>query len=267
MKHILCALLILLTAPCLRAGTITVSDDPSIQLTSLNSSQSSFRPVQFCKDGRCELIPNENILSLQEFSQKDLDWGQIFRQCRNYKSLNQLTTWTQILSSLVVGLKPISVLRNLRSTKNLLASWGLWGRIVGNRVVFDSGITIAGQVVYSVPIHLVDTGEPYPEIAPEDAELVSNLVEEVLSESDAIYYLPTELIQGLVVILKGCTAQLKQEYISANAHGCLTNCHSSPTNNSASRTRGQPNLSPSKASPVPRLELQKEDIQSYLNSL
>lgn len=263
MKHILCALFIFFAAISLFAGTIRVSDYPSIQLTSVESSHSSFRPIQFCKNGQCELIPNESILALQGFSEKDMDWSQIFNQCRNYKSLNQLTTWTQIISSMVVAIKPIAVLRNLRSTKNLLASWGLFGRIVGNRIVFDSGITVAGQVVYSIPTRLVDSGDPYPEISPDDVDLVSNLVEEVISDSEAIYYLPTELIEGLAVILKGCTSQLKQEYIHSNARGCLTNCHAKKNKEALTRTQSAPDLHQS-VKPGLKWDLQKEQIEDYL---
>lgn len=245
------------------AAEITSLDDSTLSLTSINSAESTFRPVKYCKDGNCELIPNENILSLQAFSEKDLDWNQIFNQCKNYKSLNQLYTWTQIISSVVVALKPITVLRNMRSTKNLLASWGFFGRVVGTRIVFESGISIAGQMVYSLPTQFIDNGDPYPEISPDDVELVSNLLEDVISESQDIYYLPTGLIEGMALILKGCTSQLKQEYTHRNASSCLTNCHSSKSKSTLERSRTAPSLNLPLGSPL-SIKMQKAQLEDYL---
>jgi hypothetical protein len=231
---------LLLCGVSTHAGEITSLDNAAVSIASFSTPDSIFRPIQFCNQGHCELIPHKDVQLLQAFSEKDLNWQQIFKQCKNYSSLNQLTSWTQIVSSLVVALKPITTLRKLRSTKNLLASWGVIGKVVGQRVVFDSGISIAGQVVYSIPLELLDTGEPYPELTPEDVELVSNLLEEVLSDGPEVYFLPVPLIEGIAVVLKGCTSQLKHEYTTNQAQGCLTDCHSTKKTKSWTHSRVPP---------------------------
>jgi hypothetical protein len=244
------------------AGEITSLDNAGISLTSFSTPDSTFRPLQFCNQGHCELIPQKDVLLQQAFSEKDLNWQQIFKQCKNYSSLNQLTNWTQIVSSLVVALKPITTLRKLRSTKNLLASWGVIGKVVGQRIVFEAGVTIAGQVVYSIPRELLDTGEPYPELAPEDVELVSNLIEEVLSEGSEVYFLPVPLIEGIAVILKGCTSQLKHEYTTNQAQSCLAGCHSTKKTKSSVHTLVPP--TPAYNNAPLTLEIQKHQLEDYL---
>lgn len=226
MKFLLAGLLSFLFMISANAAEIMTSDGGTVRLTSVDVGYSTFRPIQFCQKGKCELIPDVNTQLLQHFSEEDLNWESIFRQCENYKSLNQLVTWTEILSSIAVAAKPISVLRNLRSTKSLLASWGIWGRVAGNRIVFDTGVFIAGERIYSMPLELVENGAPYPELTPEDVALVSNLIEDVLNDSSEVYFLPEELIVGMATILKGCTSQLKQEYIYSNVESCMSGCHS-----------------------------------------
>lgn len=194
------------------AAEIHAVDGGDVILLSTSSSRSDFRQVVYCDAQSCQKYPSDEVVLAMSFG-GTITWEEIFQQCRNFESLNDLLFYTEIVSSLAVFAKPAVALRNLRSTKNLLASWGIFGRVAGNRFVFDAGVVIAGDTILSLPESIPDTGMPYPEISESDVDAVSALAEGLLSEGNEVYYLPRDFVKGLATVIAGCTSQLEENVV------------------------------------------------------